>query len=182
MGGPMSVNDEQTYPWLQAEKKFIAEAIDNGKIVFGVCLGAQLIASSLGAKVFPNRNREIGWFPVERVASKENVDLKNILPDRMEVFHWHGETFDLPAHAVHLARSEGCDNQAFSIGERVLGLQFHLEATPLSVRLLTEKCKNDLVAGRYIQSATEMLSAPSRFQCINEVMDRLLDHWYTLEL
>ncbi|MCX6122998.1 MAG: type 1 glutamine amidotransferase [Ignavibacteriales bacterium] len=181
MGGPMSANDEQTYPWLRAEKKFIAEAIADGKNVLGVCLGAQLIACALGAKVYPNRDREIGWFPIESLVQRKNTNLKNIFPSHLEVFHWHGETFDLPAHAVHLARSEGCDNQAFSIGERVLGLQFHLEVTPLTIKSLTEQCQNDLVPGRYVQSAAEMLSVPSRFHRMNSVMDSLLDHWNNFE-
>jgi GMP synthase-like glutamine amidotransferase len=180
MGGPMSVNDELSYPWLLAEKNFIADAIANGKIVLGVCLGAQLIASALGANVFPNRDREIGWFPVECLAQGKNSNLKNILPERMDVFHWHGDTFDLPAHAVQLARSAGCDNQAFCIGERVLGLQFHLEATPLTVKALIETCKNDLVPGRYVQSVAEMLSVPSRFHRMNAIMDSLLDYWNNL--
>ena len=182
MGGPMSVNDEQTYSWLPKEKKFIAEAIEHGKIVLGICLGAQLIASALGAQVFPNRNREIGWFPIECLTQSKNTSLQNIIPSPMEVFHWHGDTFDLPAHAVHLAWSEGCDNQAFCIGERVLGLQFHLEATPLTIKSLAEKCQNDLVPGRYVQSATEMLSDTLRFQRVNAVMDALLDYWENLEL
>lgn len=181
MGGPMSVNDEQTYPWLRAEKKFIAEAIADGKNVLGVCLGAQLIASALGAKVYPNRDREIGWFPLESLVQRENIRLKKYFPSQLEVFHWHGETFDLPAHAVHLARSEGCNNQAFCIGERVLGLQFHLEATPRAIKSLTEQCQNDLVPGRYVQTAAEMLAVPSRFDRINAVMNALLDHWNNFE-
>ena len=182
LGGPMSANDEQAYPWLKIEKNFIAEAIKHGKIVLGICLGAQLIASALGARVFPNRNREIGWFPIEWLTQSKYTNLKNIFPSHMEVFHWHGDTFDLPAHAVHLARSEGCDNQAFCIGERVLGLQFHLEVTTLTVTSLTEKCPNDLLPGRYVQSASEMLLVPSRFHIINTVMDSLLDYWENLEL
>jgi GMP synthase (glutamine-hydrolysing) len=182
MGGPMSVNDEQHYPWLQAEKKFIAEAIEKRKTVLGICLGAQLIANALGANVYPNRHREIGWFPVDRVAEKEKTGLKNILPSRMDIFHWHGDTFDLPAGAIHLARSEGCEHQAFCLGEHVLGLQFHLEATPLTVSSLVEKCKDDLVPGRYVQSAAEMLSIPTRFHRINSVMDTLLEYWNNLEL
>lgn len=181
MGGPMSVNDEQTYPWLRAEKKFITDAIANGKIVLGICLGAQLIASALGAKVYPNRNREIGWFPIESLAQEKNTSLKNIFPSHMEVFHWHGETFDLPTNAVRFASSEGCDNQAFCIGECVFGLQFHLEVTPHTVKSLTEHCQNDLGPERYIQSAAEMLSVPSRFQRINTAMDNLLDHLYNLK-
>jgi GMP synthase-like glutamine amidotransferase len=181
LGGPMSVNDEQAYPWLHAEKNFIAEAIENGKIVLGICLGAQLIAHALGVDVFPNRNREIGWFPIEDVAQRESSGLKSIVPPPIEVFHWHGDTFDLPRNSVHLARSEGCENQAFCIGERVLGLQFHLEVTPFTVKSLTEKCKNDLTPGRYIQSGEEMLSDPSRFRHIHAAMDSILDYWNNLE-
>ena len=181
LGGPMSVHDEQTYPWLKAEKKFIVEAIENGKIVLGICLGAQLLAYALGADVFPNRNREIGWFPIEGVAQRESSGLKSIVPSHMEVFHWHGDTFDLPTNAVHLARSEGCENQAFCIGERVLGLQFHLEVTPFTVKSLIERCKNDLTTGRYIQSGEEMLSDPSRFHHIHAHMDSILDYWNNLE-
>jgi GMP synthase-like glutamine amidotransferase len=180
MGGPMSVNDEHAYPWLRAEKKFIADAITIGKKVLGVCLGAQLIASALGSKVYRNPNKEIGWFPIELVKLEENTNLKYIFPSHLEVFHWHGETFDLPAQAIHLAHSEGCDNQAFCVDDRVLGLQFHLEVTPATVKSLTEQCHSDLVSGRYIQSAAEMLSVPSRFTRINSVMDALLDHWNNL--
>ena len=182
LGGPMSANDERTYPWLKIEKNFIAEAIENGKIVFGICLGAQLIASALEAQVFPNRCREIGWFPIEGLTQSKYTSLENIFPSHMEVFHWHGDTFDLPVNAVRLARSEGCDNQAFCIGERVLGLQFHLEVTPHAVKSLTEKCRNDLVPGQYVQSASEMLSDISKFQRVNAVMDALLDYWENLEL
>jgi GMP synthase-like glutamine amidotransferase len=180
MGGPMSVNDEHAYPWLQAEKKFIADAITNGKKVLGICLGAQLIASALGSKVYHNPNKEIGWFPIELVNQNENPNLKHIFPSRLEVFHWHGETFDLPAQAIPFARSEGCDNQAFRIGDRVFGLQFHLEVTPVTVTSLIEQCHSDLIPGRYIQSAAEMLSSSSKFQSINTVMDTLLDHWNNL--
>ena len=182
MGGPMSVNDGQQYPWLQSEKEFIAEAIKNRKIVLGICLGAQLIASALGAKVYTSRNREIGWFPVERLEHEKSAGLKNILSSHMDVFHWHGETFDLPSQAIPLARSVGCDNQAFCIGERVLGLQFHLEVTLSTVKSLIENCKNDLIPGQYVQTATEMLSVLSRFQQINSLMDSLLDYWNKCDL
>jgi GMP synthase-like glutamine amidotransferase len=180
MGGPMSVNDQQYYSWLQAEKKFIAEAIEHGKHVLGICLGAQLIASALGARVYPNRHREIGWFPVEHTGLTKKSGLDNILPSRLEVFHWHGETFDLPANAVHLARSEGCEHQAFRIDENVLGLQFHLESTPVTVGSLTEQCKDDLIPGRYVQSAEEMFAIPGRFHRVNAVMDHVLDYWSML--
>ena len=180
MGGPMGVNDERMYPWMHAEKKFIAEAIERRKVVLGVCLGAQMIASTLGANVFPNREHEIGWFPVAGFGEAEGSIWKNVFPPSMEVFHWHGDTFDLPAGAIWLARSEGCENQAFCLGERVLGLQFHLEATLFTVKTLIEHCRKDLVPGRYIQTEAEMISDPSRFQRINATMDAILDRWNNL--
>ncbi len=127
MGGPMSVNDEDSIPWLGAEKRFIRNVIDSGKPVLGVCLGAQLIASALGADVYRNPVKEIGWFPVQGVP--QNGILSFRFPAVTEVFHWHGETFALPPGAVLLASSAGCVNQAFQIGASVIGLQFHLETT-----------------------------------------------------
>jgi len=93
-----------------------------------VCLGSQLIASSLGARVYPNRHKEIGWCPVHGVTPPD-VSVFSF-PPSLDVFHWHGETFELPPGAVRLAYSEGCENQAFQIGNSVIGLQFHLETTP----------------------------------------------------
>lgn len=149
MGGPMSANDELACSWLKPEKKFIQEAVGRGLPVIGVCLGAQIIASALGARVFANPEKEIGWFPIESVDSKSDVFR---FPRRATVFHWHGETFDLPQGAVHLARSRFCENQAFQFGQRVIGLQFHLEVTPEATNLMIENCRSDLVIGACIQS------------------------------
>ena len=131
MGGPMSANDEREYPWLIPEKQFIRSVIEAEKPVLGICLGAQLIANSLGAEVFANPVKEIGWFPIHAVPSIHHSAFQ--FPKEIEVFHWHGETFNLPKEAVHIARSAGCENQAFQIGRKVIGLQFHLETTPISV-------------------------------------------------
>ncbi|MFZ3157950.1 MAG: gamma-glutamyl-gamma-aminobutyrate hydrolase family protein, partial [Smithella sp.] len=128
MGGPMSVNDEDDFPWLVSEKQFIREAINSGKPVLGICLGAQLIASAAGAKVYSNPVKEIGWFPIYGISSQD-VSIFSF-PPSVKVFHWHGETFDLPSGAIRLAKSDGCENQAFQIGKPVIGLQFHLETTP----------------------------------------------------
>jgi len=129
MGGPMSVNEEDEYPWLTDEKRFVKEAIEKGKIVIGICLGAQLITDVLGAKVYKNVYKEIGWFQVHFTESAKKLPLFSSFPDEMMVFHWHGETFDLPEGAIHLAESEGCKNQAFIYKDKVLGLQFHFEMT-----------------------------------------------------
>jgi len=176
MGGPMSVNDLTAHPWLAAEQRCIARAVADGKVVLGVCLGAQLIASAMGASVYPNKERELGWLPIERVAEPRSGGMAGVIPDRLDVFHWHGETFDLPAQALHIARSAACENQAFAIGERVLGLQFHLEATPSSVTALIENCRGDLSPGRFVQSEEDMLRGGDRFERANAVMVSVLDH------
>jgi GMP synthase-like glutamine amidotransferase len=173
MGGPMSVNDEPVYPWLVHEKKFIRRAIEAGKSVLGICLGAQLIASSLGARVYPNRHKEIGWFPVEGVPSSD--DSMFDFPPSLEVFHWHGETFDMPPGAVHLARSDACENQAFQIRKSVIGLQFHLETTPESATEIVSNCRDELIPLQYVQTAEEILSAkPENYQSINRMMGTVL--------
>lgn len=173
MGGPMSVNDEGDYSWLAPEKKFIRCAIDAGKSVLGICLGAQLIASVLGARVYQNQHKEIGWFPVQGIPSSGKAQF--CFPLSMEVFHWHGETFDLPSGAIHLAGSEACRNQAFQIGESTIGLQFHLETTPESASELVSHCRDELIAAQYVQTEREILSvAPERYQSINKMMNNVL--------
>lgn len=174
MGGPMSVNDEHDLPWLVQEKRFLRQCIEDGKSVLGVCLGAQLIASALGARVYPNREKEIGWFPIHAVTSSAGGDVFRF-PPSANVFHWHGETFDLPAGAVHLARSDACEHQAFQIGRSVIGLQFHLETTPESARALVSHCRAELVPSRYIQPEADILAAPAtQYRAINGLMDDVL--------
>jgi GMP synthase-like glutamine amidotransferase len=173
MGGPMSVNDKDECLWLVPEKRFIREAIDSGKSVLGICLGAQLIGSAMGAKVYNNTVKEIGWIPVQGVSSIGSSSFS--FPPSTKVFHWHGETFDLPPRATLLARSEGCENQAFQIGTSVIGLQFHLEITPESVWEIVSNCRDELVPSKYIQTEEEILSAkPESYKSINQLMGNIL--------
>lgn len=175
MGGPMSVNDEDVYPWLLEEKKFIKNIIEAGKPTLGICLGAQLIANSMGSKVFPSSVKEIGWFPIH--ASKSVGDGIFQFPEEIEVFHWHGETFNLPKVAVQIAESKGCKNQAFQIGDNVIGLQFHLETTSDSAQAIVDHCRNELVEGKYIQTEICILSAPQeRYDSINKLMGNVLEY------
>jgi GMP synthase-like glutamine amidotransferase len=174
MGGPMSVNDERDYPWLKEEKAFVKDAVRRGLPVLGVCLGAQLIASALGARVFPNAHREIGWFPIQAVAADAEAFR---FPDQTTVFHWHGETFDLPPGARRLARSAGCESQAFQIGRNVIGLQFHLETTPETADQIIRHCRDELVPGRYVQTEDALRAVPDVvYGAINRVMANVLSY------
>lgn len=172
MGGPMSVHDENFFPWLRGEKEFVRSCIQAGKAVLGVCLGAQLIAEVLGGRVYPNADKEIGWFPVRGVAGGAEC-----FPfgDQEMVFHWHGETFTLPPGATLLATSDACAHQAFQYGERVMALQFHLEATPESVAGMLEHCGHEIVPASYVQTAAEM-TEQTRLHAgrANRLMEKLL--------
>lgn len=179
MGGPMGANDAARLPWLGEEKRCIARVVDAGRPVLGVCLGAQLIASALGAAVRRNAHPEIGWFPIEPHPDASGP-FAPLFAERGEVFHWHGDTFELPPGAVPLARSEACEHQAFALGDRVVGLQFHLETTPGSAAALIEHCRNELVPGPWVQTAAEMLQPPERFARIGRRLDALLDRLFDL--
>jgi GMP synthase-like glutamine amidotransferase len=173
MGGPMSVNDEEDYPWLVEEKAFVKSVIDVGKPVLGICLGAQLIASSLGAEVLPNSEKEIGWFPIQAVNTNNQSAFQ--FPKQADVFHWHGETFKLPPGAIRLAESNVCENQAFQVSTNVIGLQFHLETTSSSAQAIVENCRDELVEGDYIQVEKDILSAPQEvYRAINSLMEDVL--------
>jgi len=170
MGGPMSVNDEATYAWLRPEKELIASAIGAGKAVVGICLGSQLIASALGSPVRANSRKEIGWFPIR-------TDRRVIpeLEESMTVFHWHGETFDLPAQARAFAQSDACRNQGFLYGDRVLALQFHVEVTrPLLAQMISSGA-DELIPERYVQGAEQILAGAGNAPAANAILGKLLD-------
>lgn len=175
MGGPMGIYDEADYPWLKPEKTFIQLMIESGKPILGICLGAQLLADTLGAKVYPNRQKEIGWFPVTRTETAAASKLGNVLPDSLEAFHWHGDTFDLPQGAIHLSRSADCENQAFVMDDQLVGLQYHMEMTPQGAQELIECCGDELVDGPTIQSADDIMASEQRFMSLNQAMFDLLD-------
>jgi len=173
MGGPMSVNNEAEFPWLVEEKQFIRSCIEEENSVLGICLGAQLIASSMGARVYPSHEKEIGWFPVEGIPSINSQTF--CFSASQKVFHWHGETFDLPSGAYSLARSDGCENQAFQLGRSVIGLQFHLETTPETAREIVSHCREELTPSKYVQSEREILAAaPEIYLAINNLMVEVL--------
>jgi GMP synthase-like glutamine amidotransferase len=176
MGGPMNVHEELQHPWLAREKEFLRQAVDAGKVIVGVCLGAQLLAVALGGEVTRNAHSEIGWFPVETTKGAAADPVCRVLPSSFTAFHWHGDTFSIPPGAVHIARSQGCANQAFIFGTKVLALQFHLETSARSLDTLVENCgDDDIVPGRYVQTVEELTGSPERIVLIGQIMEALLD-------
>ncbi len=174
MGGPMSVHDEEKYGWLRAEKSLIREAIDAGKTVIGICFGAQLVAQALGANVYPNPQKEIGWFNVSMTERGAENPLLDGFDSEFRVFHWHGDIFDLPDEAVHLLQSQGCRHQAFLYGNHVLALQFHFEVTDRSLQAMVEHGKEKLVEDRYVQSQEVIMEGRSWIRENNNRMFSIL--------
>jgi GMP synthase-like glutamine amidotransferase len=129
MGGPMSATDDARLPWLTEEKAFIASAVRNGVPFWGVCLGAQLLAASLDARVYPGPAPEVGVLPVELTDDARTDPVFSALPPEFLTLQWHGDTFDLPDGAARLAGSPAYPNQAFRIGS-AYGVQFHVEVSP----------------------------------------------------
>jgi len=133
MGGPMSAGDEDDHPWLRDEKRLIADAVRAGTPFWGVCLGVQLLAASLGARAYTGPEPEVGLLPVELTADGSGDPVFAALPSPFLTLQWHGDTFDLPAGATLLASSPAYANQAFRVGN-AYGVQFHLEVTPEMAR------------------------------------------------
>ena len=138
MGGPMGAGDDADHPWLGPEKQLVRDAVEGGRPFLGVCLGVQLLAAALGARVYAAEQAEVGLLPVELTAEGRADPLFAGLDDSLVSLQWHGDTFDLPDGAVHLASSPQVANQSFRSGERAYGVQFHLEVTPDQARKWAE--------------------------------------------
>jgi GMP synthase-like glutamine amidotransferase len=157
LGGYMNVNDEEIFQWLVEEKQFIKQVIEKGKKVIGICLGSQLVAAALGNNVYPNTVKEIGFFPITFSDYALRQSLFSHFANPYTVFHWHGDTFDLPANAKLIASTSGCKNQAYYISNNVLGLQFHLEMTEVLIEDMLANDANELKEnGNYVQSVEEI--------------------------
>lgn len=178
MGGPMNIYEHRDHPWLRAEKRALAEAIAAGKTVLGVCLGAQLLADALDAKVFQNPELEIGWFPVRFDAEKiARARAFENFPRELTALHWHGDTFELPRGATRLAASAACENQAFTSGENLVGLQFHIEVEPSDVRaFIGDATDAEIGAGPWVQTRAQLLAGgPQHMAATHRALDGLLD-------
>lgn len=175
MGGPMNIYEDDIYNWLKPEKAFIKQCIDQGKKVLGICLGAQLIADVLGAKVFKNKTTEIGWYPISLTNEGEKSELVCHLDFSTPVLHWHGDTFNIPENATHLLQSSACKNQAFSFNNNVLALQFHLEMNTDSVQSIIELDRNSLQKSQWVMTEEEIQFGTKNLEKNNEILFSLLN-------
>jgi len=174
MGGPQSPLELEQYPYLRDEIKLTDRAIVNKKAVLGVCLGSQIIGEALGAQTQHSPNKEIGAYPVELTSEGIGDPLFKKFPAKFDVMHWHNDMPGIPTGARLLAKSEGCPRQAFAYGDRVYGLQFHLEITQELAKGMIEHCASDLQPNRYVHSANELLAID--YAPINQKMRVVLDH------
>ena len=178
MGGPMNIYEEGKYPYLAGEKELIRACIKQHRKVLGICLGAQLIADALGEKIFRNREKEIGWFPVQTDVDAVDREIFLAFPGTFTPFHWHGETFDLPRGAGLLGSSTACRTQGFLFGDHVLALQFHLEITPEIIEGLLKHASADLTEGLFVQPVREIReglgNCPANRAILFDILDRFV--------
>jgi GMP synthase-like glutamine amidotransferase len=175
MGGPMGVYENDIYPWIEYEKAFIKKAIDAKKTVIGICLGSQLIASALGAKVYPNDFKEIGWFDISLTQQGADSILFKDFNKKTKVFHWHGDTYDLPKDAQHIFQSLACKNQCFVYKSKVIGLQFHIEISEESLKEMIYNGKHELIENEYVQKEEDLLKDKNLILENNKLMFGVLD-------
>ena len=179
MGGPMSVNDERELPWLVQEKALIRESVSAGRPVLGICLGAQLIAQALGARVFAGEKREVGWAPVTLTDDGKDDPLFAGGDPSLTVFHLHGDTYELPPDARNLARTAAYEQQAFRWGEVVYGFQFHLEFTDSIIARLASEAESK----RYIEEAgvdaqKVVAESPARVRALTDVAQSVFGNYF----
>lgn len=181
MGGSMSTCDEARFPWLVAEKELIRDAITRGTRVLGICLGAQMIAEVLGGNVRRGPFKEIGWHRVMLTEGGKKSNVFQHFPWGFQAFHWHGDVFEIPDDCVRLAESEGYMNQAFSYGENVVGLQFHLEVSASDVDAMLAAAGGDLESGGpFVQSEVRIRQLQASMVSARPLASLLMDNLATV--
>jgi GMP synthase (glutamine-hydrolysing) len=179
LGGPMAVYEGDQHPFLATESAFVEKIIEAGRPVLGVCLGAQLIAQVLGARVYPGEHREVGWGPVELTDAGRDDALFAGLGDWFTVFHLHGDTYELPPDAENLARSATYEQQAFRLGDTVYGFQFHLEFTePIIQRLANEPQSQQYIAEAGVDPKQLVAETPTRVAELSDVATEVFGRYF----
>jgi len=180
MGGPMNVYDYHIHPWMEDEVDWVRRKIEDGSKILGICLGAQIIAAAMDAEVLPGNHSEIGWHPLQFLPALGLFRIWKEHPGTRTVFHWHGDTFEIPEKAIRIAGSQAFPHQGFIYDERVLALQFHLEVTKEAVKGMVENCRDDIVPGAHVQTEKEILLTTKHIEGNNLLLEEILD-WISLE-
>lgn len=176
MGGTMSIHDENEHPWLIEEKKLIEKYLESGHKILGICLGAQLLAHVMGAKVEKARHKEIGWYAVQKTAQAKNNSFLDLIPDEFHSFQWHGDGFEIPPGAEQIFTNENNPNQGFIYKDQVIGVQFHPEMDEASIESLIWRNKNELANNHStIQSADQIRSGYSHQDQNRDIMHALIE-------
>jgi len=175
MGGAMGVNDSDQYPWILSEIEFIKAAIQAGKIVIGICLGSQMIASALGARVYKNSEPEMGFWPVKFSQAAKRDCVFRHFPTELDVMHFHFDTFTLPEGAVAMAESSVTPVQAFRFGKNVFALQFHSELTESNTPTFIKELASEIIPGLFVQNPEEMLQKTDCCRLNNEIFVKVLN-------
>jgi GMP synthase-like glutamine amidotransferase len=173
-GGPMGAYEERKHPWLKTEKFFLEQALIQDKGILGICLGAQLLADVAGGRAYRGHSEEVGWFPVTLTETGKESNLARGFPEVFHPLHWHGDTFELPFGSRHLARSDCYPNQMFDLGERVLGIQFHLDLTFEDLKQIV-RYQRFSKQGPFFQSRAEVVAQKERFTSCLFLLHHLLD-------
>jgi GMP synthase (glutamine-hydrolysing) len=179
LGGPRGVYESDRYPHLAAEIRLIEGAVVREAPVLGVCLGSQLLAAALGARVFVAERKEVGWFPVQLTEAAQHDALFRDGPQHFEPLHWHGDVFDLPRGATRLARSALTENQAFRYGENAYGLLFHLEVTGEQTRAMATEFADELEAAG-TDPALFSERTPGALRLLDPITKQVFDRWIEL--
>lgn len=175
MGGAMGVHDSDQYPWITDEIEFIKNAIHSGKIVIGVCLGSQMIASALGARVYKNSEPEMGFWPINFSQEAQQDNVFRHFPANLEVMHFHFDTFTLPEGAILMAKSTVTPVQAFRYGKNVFAFQFHSELTESNLPVFIRELDTEIIPGPLVQNPQEMLQKINSCSINNEIFSKVLD-------
>lgn len=178
-GGGISLSSGDYPAWVAEEQNLMRQYIDTGRRVLGICLGGQMIAAALGCQIRRNREVEVGWHPVQNVQPAEETIANGLFSDSCMVLHWHQDTFDIPASATHLLRSEACDNQAFVMDDRVFGFQFHLEANEQTVNIFNKVSPLRRREGPYIQTEQRVIDGigiylPNQIAILESLLKKIL--------
>lgn len=179
LGGPMNVYEEEKFPYLKDEDLLIKKAINMSYPMLGICLGGQLIAKATGAQVKKGATKEIGWYKLNLSTGGKEDKVFGSMPEELIVFQWHGDTFDIPEGAVHLAGSELFPNQAYRVGDNVYGLQFHLEVTEKIINSWIAEYQDELATLNYIDYERIINDTPEYVEDLSRYAESFYEKFFS---